>query len=162
VRSSETDVDLADVDLAAAVEVYSDPASALCTMAHNHPASQDVGLTPIQKTSGKPQSPTLMDLDIQNRGYYLLRIPLFPRSWLNKPPADVPEPSGWQTPIPHCSSGLWTCSPASSGHSTAGETGSPPRQYSPQRPSRPSSVPSALATGDLLGRTLLAEVSPVR
>ena len=76
-RSSETDVDLADVDLAAAVEVYSDPASALCTMAHNHPASQDVVLTPIQKTSGKPQSPTLMDLDIQNRGYYLLRIPLF-------------------------------------------------------------------------------------
>src|SRR5215212_7142731 len=86
----------------------------------------------------------------------------FPRCWLNKPPADVPEPSGWQTPILCCSSWLWTCSPASSGHSTAGETGSPPRLYSPQRPSRPSSVPCALATGDLLGRTLLAEVSPVR
>jgi hypothetical protein len=53
VRFSETDVDLADIDLAAEMEVYNEPASALRTMAHNHPASQDVGLTPIQETSGK-------------------------------------------------------------------------------------------------------------
>jgi hypothetical protein len=59
VRSSEIDVDLADIDLAAEVEVYNDPASALRTMAHNHPASQDVGLSAIQETSGKPHSPTL-------------------------------------------------------------------------------------------------------
>jgi hypothetical protein len=72
VRSSKT-----DVELAAGVQVYSDPASTLRTMAHNHSASQDVVLTAIQQSSGKPQSPTLMDLDIQNRGYYLLRIPLF-------------------------------------------------------------------------------------
>jgi hypothetical protein len=71
VRSSKT-----DVELAAGVQVYSDPASTLRTMAHNHPASQDVGLTPIQETSGKRQSPTLMDLDIQDRGHQLLRIPL--------------------------------------------------------------------------------------
>jgi hypothetical protein len=75
VRFSETDVDLADIDLAAEMEVYNEPASALRTMAHNHPASQDVGLTPIQETSGKPHSPTLMDPDIQDRGYYLLRTP---------------------------------------------------------------------------------------
>jgi hypothetical protein len=78
------DVDLADIDLAAEVEVYNDPASALHTMAHNHPASQDVGLTPIQETSGKPHSPTLMDLDIQDRGYHLLRTP-FPRTPVNRP-----------------------------------------------------------------------------
>ena len=72
----ESDVDLADVDLAAEVEVYSDPASTLRTMAHNHPASQDVGLPPIQQTTAKPHSPTLMDLDIQDRGYHLRRIPL--------------------------------------------------------------------------------------
>jgi len=83
VRSSETDIDLADIDLAAEVEVYSDPASALRTMAHNHPAAQDVGLPPIQETSAKPHSPTLMDLDIQDRGYHLLRIPL-PRTPVNE------------------------------------------------------------------------------
>ena len=80
----ENDVDLADVDLAAAVEVYSDPASTQRMMAHNHPASQDVGLTAIQETSGKSHSPTLMDLDIQDRGYHLRRIPL-PRIWVNSP-----------------------------------------------------------------------------
>jgi hypothetical protein len=78
VRSSKT-----DVELAAEVQVYSDPASTLRTMAHNHSASQDVVLTPIQETSGKPQSPTLMDLDIQDRGYHLRRIPL-PRTPVNK------------------------------------------------------------------------------
>jgi len=85
-RSSECDVDAGladDVDLAAEVEVYSDPASALRTMAHNHPASQDVGLTAMQETSGKPNSPTLMDLDIQDRGYHLRRIPLL-RTTVNK------------------------------------------------------------------------------
>ena len=79
----ENDVDLADVDLAAAVEVYSDPASAQRMMARNHPASQDVGLPTIQETSGKPQSPTLMDLDIQDRGYHLRRISL-PRTRVNR------------------------------------------------------------------------------
>jgi hypothetical protein len=79
----ENDVDLADVDLAAAVEVYSDPASAQRMMAHNHPASQDVGLTAIQETSGKSHSPTLMDLDIQDRGYHLRRISL-PRTRVNR------------------------------------------------------------------------------
>jgi hypothetical protein len=78
VRSSKT-----DVELAAGVQVYSDPASTLRTMAHKNPASQDVGLTPIQETSGKRQSPTLMDLDIQDRGHQLLRIPL-PRNRVNK------------------------------------------------------------------------------
>ncbi len=71
------------VELAAGVQVYSDPASTLRTMAHNHSASQDVVLTAIQQSSGKPQSPTLMDLDIQDRGYQLRRIPL-PRTWVNK------------------------------------------------------------------------------
>ena len=52
-------------------------------MAHNHPASQDVVMTSIQETSGKPHSPTLMDLDIQDRGYQLRRIPL-PRTLVNK------------------------------------------------------------------------------
>jgi len=52
-RSSKT-----DVELAAAVQVYSDRASTLRTMAHNHRASQDVGLTPIHETSGKLHSPT--------------------------------------------------------------------------------------------------------
>ena len=81
---SNVDAGLADdVDLAAEVEVYSDPASALRTMAHNHPASQDVVMTSIQETSGKPHSPTLMDLDIQDRGYQLRRIPL-PRTSVNK------------------------------------------------------------------------------
>jgi hypothetical protein len=78
VRSSKT-----DVELAAGVQVYSDPATILRTMAHNHPASQDVGLTPIQETSGKLQSPTLMDLDIQDREYHLRRISL-PRTSVNK------------------------------------------------------------------------------
>jgi hypothetical protein len=72
------------VKLAAEVQVYSDPASTLRTMAHNHSASQDVGLNAIQQTSGKPQSPTLMDLDIQDRGYHLLRISLLGTS-VNKP-----------------------------------------------------------------------------
>jgi hypothetical protein len=76
VRSSETDVDLADIDLAAEVGVYNDPASALRTMAHKNSASQDVVLTPIQETSAKPHSPTLMDPDIPDRGYHLLRTPL--------------------------------------------------------------------------------------
>jgi hypothetical protein len=80
VRSSKT-----DVELAAAGQVYSDPASTLRTLAHNHPASQDVGLTPIQETSGKRQSPTLMDLDIQDRGHQLLRILLL-GTWVNKRP----------------------------------------------------------------------------
>ena len=71
------------VELAAEVQVYSDPASTLRTMAHNHSASQDVGLNAIQQTSGKPQSPTLMDQDIQDRGYQLRRIPLL-RCWVNK------------------------------------------------------------------------------
>jgi hypothetical protein len=79
VRSSKT-----DVELAAAVQVYSDPASTLRTMAHNHPASQDVGLTTIQETSGKRHSPTLMDLGIQDRGYQLRRISL-PRTLVNSP-----------------------------------------------------------------------------
>ena len=52
-------------------------------MAHNHRASQDVGLTPILATSGKPHSPTLVDLHIQDRGYHLRRIPLL-RRWVNK------------------------------------------------------------------------------
>jgi hypothetical protein len=78
VRSSKT-----DVELAAAVQVYSDPACTLRTRAHNHSATQDVGLTPIQETSGKPHSLTFMDQDIQDRGYHLLRIPL-PRTWVNK------------------------------------------------------------------------------
>ena len=78
------DVDLADIDLAAEVEVYNDPASALRTMAHNHPASQDVVLAPIQETSGKPHSPTLMDLDIRDRGYHIRRTP-FPRTPVNRP-----------------------------------------------------------------------------
>jgi hypothetical protein len=83
VRSSESVVEIADVELAAAVEVYSDRAPTLRTMAHNHPASQDVGLTPVQETSGKPHSLTLMDLDIQDRGYHLRRIPL-PRTPVNR------------------------------------------------------------------------------
>jgi hypothetical protein len=72
------------VELAAEVQVYSEQASTLRTMAHNHSASQDVGLSAIQQTSGKPHSPTLMDLDIQDRGYQLRRIPL-PRTPVNKP-----------------------------------------------------------------------------
>ena len=75
-RSSESVVEIAVVELAAGVQVYSDPAPTLHTMAHNHPASQDVGLTPVHATSGKPQSPTLMDLDIHDRGCHLRRIPL--------------------------------------------------------------------------------------
>ena len=96
-RSSESDVDLADIDLAAEVEVYSDPASALRTMAHNHPASQDVGLTPIQETSAKPHSPTLMDLNIRDHGYHLLRIPL-PRTTVNKGPRKLGTASQLETP----------------------------------------------------------------
>jgi hypothetical protein len=70
------------VELAAGVQVYSDPASTLRMMAHNHSASQDVVLAAIQQTSEKPQSPTLMDLDIQDRGDQLRRIPL-PRTSVN-------------------------------------------------------------------------------
>jgi hypothetical protein len=83
-------IEIADVELAAAVQVYSDPAPTLRTMAHNHPASQDVGLTPVQETSGKPHSLTLMDLDIQDRGYHLRRIPLL-GSRVNKPPVKAQE-----------------------------------------------------------------------
>jgi hypothetical protein len=90
VRSSKI-----DVELAAAVQVYSDQVSPLRTRAHNHSATQDVGLTPIQETSGKPQSLTFMDQDIQDRGYHLLRIPLL-RAWLNKPR----KVTQWQWALP--------------------------------------------------------------
>jgi hypothetical protein len=89
VRSSKT-----DVELAAAVQVYSDPACTLRTRAHNHSATQDVGLTPIQETSGKPHSLTFMDQDIQDRGYHLLRIPLL-RPSVNGPSSDAPGVVGW-------------------------------------------------------------------
>jgi hypothetical protein len=61
VRTAANAILESDVDLADAVEVYSDPASAQRMMVHNHPASQDVGLTTIQETSGKSHSPTLME-----------------------------------------------------------------------------------------------------
>ena len=82
-QSSESVVEIADVELPAGVQVYSDPAPTLRTMAHNHPASQDVGLTPVQETSGKPHSLTLTDLDIQDRAYHLRRIPLL-GTWVNR------------------------------------------------------------------------------
>jgi len=50
VRSSERDVDSADVDLAAVVQVYSDLASSLRTFLYNHSAPQNVVLTPIHET----------------------------------------------------------------------------------------------------------------
>jgi hypothetical protein len=37
-------------DLAAVVQVYSDPASSLRTRLHNHPAPQDVVLSPMHET----------------------------------------------------------------------------------------------------------------
>jgi hypothetical protein len=40
----------AEDDLAAVVQVYSDPASSLRTRLHNHPAPQDVVLSPMHET----------------------------------------------------------------------------------------------------------------
>ena len=59
--------------------------------------------------------------------------------------------------IPCCSSGPLTCSPASSGPSTAGGTGSPPAPSSRRRPFRRYFAPCGSRRGDLLGRALLAE-----
>jgi hypothetical protein len=50
------------------MQVYSDLGSSLRTMRHNHPDPRDAVLIPIQETSGKPHSPTLLGLDIQDRG----------------------------------------------------------------------------------------------
>ncbi len=60
-RSSECDVDIADVDLAAVVQVYNDLASSLRTFLYNYPAPQDVVLTPIHETGYEPHSPTLIE-----------------------------------------------------------------------------------------------------
>jgi hypothetical protein len=64
-------------DLAAVVQVYSDPASSLRTRLHNHPAPQDVVLSPVHETGCKPHIPTLIDLDIHDPESGLPRILLF-------------------------------------------------------------------------------------
>jgi hypothetical protein len=73
----------AEDDLAAVVEVYSDPASSLSTRLHNHPAPQDVVLSSMHETGGKPHFPTLIDLDILDPESGLPRIPL-PGTSVNK------------------------------------------------------------------------------
>src|SRR5215208_6948817 len=49
---------------------------------------------PIHRGGAKPHSPTLIDPDMQDRGYELRRISL-PRTRVNKPLLGAPEDSGW-------------------------------------------------------------------
>jgi hypothetical protein len=64
----------AEDDLAAVVQVYSDPASTLRTRLHNHSAPQDVVLSPMHETGLKPHIPTLVDLDLHDPESGILRI----------------------------------------------------------------------------------------
>ena len=65
----------AEDDLAAVVQVYSDPASSLRTRLHNHLAPQDVVLSRMRETGGKPHIVTLIDLDLHDPESGLLKIP---------------------------------------------------------------------------------------
>jgi hypothetical protein len=60
------------------------------TTANFYPDPLHLVLSPMHRGGAMPLSPTLIDLDIQDPGSELRRIPL-PRRWVNRLASDTPR-----------------------------------------------------------------------